>query len=462
MEKRGVKFNHLFIRYFVLLGVLIALWVAFLFWFYGFSKYQGYASRDQASINKVLNVEPAFLNQNPFDPTVLPEKTKYILYDESGMPTTTNMEDKDYLYYIELPIDYFKNRGLEEFRSVSYSGNNDQSIHIYTLDQGYLLLEVYAPYMMTVPFLAYKDLPAIPIFAASGFAVIVILILILSKIFNRKLKKEVSPIIKTVKKIEKQNLDFILPISSIQEFNSVLTSIDIMRNSLKNSLTEQWKKEEEQKFQTASLAHDIKTPLTVIKGNTELLLEAENSNMDQLILKDIQENSRKVENYLGLLVGGGSPPKETEQSMEEIHTSVFVGELMEGMHSLLRSRDIKIKIINNNVEDFYGNRELLIRALSNILTNAVEFTPQGGEVSFILEKEDLYTEFIVEDQGEGFTKESLEKGKLKFYTHDKERSGKHYGMGLFIAEEIAKKHHGELILENQEHGGRVVLRIENK
>src|SRR5699024_6112181 len=115
------------------------------------------------------------------------------------------------------------------------------------------------------------------------------------------------------------------------------------------------------------------------------------------------------------LVGGGSPPKETEQSMEEIHTSVFVGELMEGMHSLLRSRDIKVKIINNNVEDFYGNRELLIRALSNILTNTVEFTPQGGEVSFILEKEDLYTEFIVEDQGEGFTKESLEKGKLKFY-----------------------------------------------
>ena len=195
MEKRGVKFNHLFIRYFVLLGVLIALWVAFLFWFYGFSKYQGYASRDQASINKVLNVEPAFLNQSPFDPRVLPAKTKYILYDESGMPTTTNMEDKDYLYYIELPIDYFKNRGLEEFRSVSYSGNNGQIIHLYTLDQGYLLLEVYAPYMMTVPFLAYKDLPAIPIFVISGVAVIVILILVFSRIFNKKLKIEVTPII---------------------------------------------------------------------------------------------------------------------------------------------------------------------------------------------------------------------------------------------------------------------------
>lgn len=257
-------------------------------------------------------------------------------------------------------------------------------------------------------------------------------------------------------------MDFPLPISSIQEFNFVLSSIDIMRNSLKKSLTEQWRKEEEQKLQIAYLAHDIKTPLTVIKGNTELLLEAENSNMDQLILKDIQENSIKVENYLGLLVGSGTFPETTENNVEEIKASIFVEELMEMIHSLLRSREIKVKIINNKVEDFYGNRELLLRALANILNNAIELTPIGEEVSFLLEKNDLYTEFIVEDQGEGFTTETLEKGKLKFFTHEKERSGKHYGMGLFIADEIAQKHHGELILENQDHGGRVILRIENK
>ena len=81
---------------------------------------------------------------------------------------------------------------------------------------------------------------------------------------SRKLKIQLSPLIMATEQIQKQNLDFEVESSEISEYNAVLNSISEMKDSLKLSLEQQWKAEQSQREQIAALAHDLKTPLTVI------------------------------------------------------------------------------------------------------------------------------------------------------------------------------------------------------
>lgn len=73
------------------------------------------------------------------------------------------------------------------------------------------------------------------------------------------------------KEISEQNLDFEVGHSNIKEFEDVLCSFSSMKDNLKSSLEKQWNAEKLQREQIAALAHDLKTPLTVIQGNADLI-----------------------------------------------------------------------------------------------------------------------------------------------------------------------------------------------
>ncbi|NJA30077.1 two-component system sensor histidine kinase, partial [Clostridioides difficile] len=98
-------------------------------------------------------------------------------------------------------------------------------------------------------------------------------IVILSKVFGKKFNIEMELLKNTTEKIEQQDLDFVVESSKIYEINNVLFSMDKMKLALKDSLEKQWMLEENRKEQISALAHDIKTPLTIIHGNTDLLIE---------------------------------------------------------------------------------------------------------------------------------------------------------------------------------------------
>lgn len=79
----------------------------------------------------------------------------------------------------------------------------------------------------------------------------------------------------TAERVEREDLDFEREYSDIQEVDHVLGALYQMKEALQKSLKEQWDIKRQKEDQIASLAHDIKTPLTIIRGNTELLLEEE-------------------------------------------------------------------------------------------------------------------------------------------------------------------------------------------
>ena len=96
-----------------------------------------------------------------------------------------------------------------------------------------------------------------------------------------------------------------------------------------------------------------------------------------------------------------------------------------------------------------GVYDQIVRAVMNIIKNAAEHTEAGGQMNIYIEEKNNKLEFTVEDTGSGFTREALLHGTEQFFMDDKSRSGSaHYGIGLFSAETIAKRHGGEILLAN--------------
>ena len=102
--------------------------------------------------------------------------------------------------------------------------------------------------------------------------------------------------------VAKQNLDFEVGHSNIKEFEDVLLSFSRMKESLKASLEQQWEAEHMQKEQIAALAHDLKTPLTVIQGNADLISETELDEEQRLYAEYISSSSEQMQLYIRTLI----------------------------------------------------------------------------------------------------------------------------------------------------------------
>ena len=95
------------------------------------------------------------------------------------------------------------------------------------------------------------------------------------------------------------------------------------------------------------------------------------------------------------------------------------------------------------------NEFLFTRALLNIVSNAVDFTPSKGTIAFDVRTNRTEVEFKISDSGSGFSKEALASATSQFYMEDESRSSNlHYGMGLYIANTIIIKHNGKMSLSN--------------
>ncbi len=280
-------------------------------------------------------------------------------------------------------------------------------------------------------------------------------VIILSKRFSKRVSKEMKVLKDVTENIQMENLCFKTEESNIIEINEVLLALDKMKSELNNSLNKQWKLEESRKEQIAALAHDIKTPLTIIKGNAELLNEL-NLNSDQVIFNgNILGEVKNMEYYIKSLIEIMKSEKEVMLKKENVNLKIFINEIIEQGILLIKDKQIKLtNEVKTNIEIINVDRVSLKRAIINIITNAIDYCPVKGEILFSVDSDNEYISFAIEDNGRGFTNEGLDSATEQFYQGDKSRNSKnHYGMGLYITRNIIKKHGGNLILENSKEMG---------
>ena len=130
----------------------------------------------------------------------------------------------------------------------------------------------------------------------------VAIIIIPSIRFGKRIKKQMQPVLDAIGQIKDQNLEYETSCSGIKEFDDCLSAIDDMRDALRESLEKQWKTEQEKKQQMSALAHDIKTPLTIVRGNAELLSETELTTEQKNNITYVLNGTTQIQSYVKQLI----------------------------------------------------------------------------------------------------------------------------------------------------------------
>ena len=283
----------------------------------------------------------------------------------------------------------------------------------------------------------------------------VMFFLLFVRSMGRKLGNKLALVEAASGQIAGQNLD--TPISTsagIKEFNHALQSMDDMRSTLKDALIKQWESEQQRKQEIAALAHDIKTPLTIIGGNAELLLEDKLEEEQATLVNSIYRAGMRAQQVVSALQQVSIIDIDNEE-MEWIDVVSMLNELNAILSPLAKDKSISLEYVHSeNLRQIMVYPSMLARALINIVENSIRFTETGGHITISICQNERETLFSVQDQGPGFSRTALHHAKEMFWQQDTSRTGgRNYGIGLFIAEKVAQKHSGQLLLENTSQGG---------
>lgn len=286
----------------------------------------------------------------------------------------------------------------------------------------------------------------------SFFVLLLILVIIIAALFAKKLKKELIPVVEATQQIKKKNLEFELRTSHIQEFNEVINSIEEMKIALAKSLKKEWDTEERRKTHIATLAHDIKTPLTIIKGNAELLMEENVSSEIKGYLESIEKGGNQIEHYITLLIEATKNDNKLEMKKERVKLGDFVKELIRQTQVLCKSYQVElIKEVNiRSACMLVMDEEKVLRAVMNVVVNALEHTEKQRQIKLRVIEKGQALIMQVEDYGCGFTQEALKYASNQFFTQNIARTGTHYGLGLYMTKQVITGHKGIVTYENKE------------
>ena len=380
-----------------------------------------------------------------FNPDILPDGTSYVFLTrefklkKSNMPV--NLQEESLLNY------QFKNAHGGKY---GYFQSFERSDGIVIVN--YQLTPRYGNEWLNQHF------PNANLMMIGSMMVSILLIfVVLTLFYANKLRQQLRPILKATEKIAEQDLDFQTSQSTIKEFNQVLSGLDYMRAALRDSLMENWKAEQDKQNQISALTHDLKTPLTVARGNAELLAMTPLDEEQTDLLEHFQKGIAQVDSYVQELSELNKTSLTKTLTLEDISVREFVEDIYNQTLSLAQTKQINVVFDKKEIKkEIIGHwdRTLLNRAFMNIVSNAVEHTPSGSQLLLTARVEEDEFKFICLDSGPGFSLESLEKATQLFYQEDKSRQSRnHSGLGLTIANDIIRLHHGSLGLSNDDSTG---------
>ena len=271
-----------------------------------------------------------------------------------------------------------------------------------------------------------------------------------------KLKKPFHVLNQAVQKISANDLDFHIEYEGQDEFGRLCHAFEIMRQELEQNNKKMWNSVEERKRLNAAFAHDLRTPLTVMRGHTDLLLSTitEDTDPSGEMASSIRAISNQVTrlNSFADTMGSLQRLEDYEPCLKHIPSSALAGMVSQTATALFPNGQVEIHTEFENL-DLLVDKEALAQICENILSNAARYVKEAVTIS--LQQVQEYLIITVEDDGTGFTKKDLANASLAYYRGEKTRSdaASHFGLGLYISNILAEKLGGGLQLSNGASGG---------
>ena len=279
--------------------------------------------------------------------------------------------------------------------------------------------------------------------------------------YQNKLRVPIEELAQASKKIAENHLDFHIAYENKDEMGILCKEFERMRGQLARNNRTLWRTVEEEKMLRAAIAHDIRAPLSVLKGYHEMLTEyLPGTDIDMgKAMEMLSESGRQIERMdafveamrkMSSLESRELTAEEisTGQLEEDIRTELVVLEKEYGKQCALQAPD--------SGEVFCGDKEIILEVTEDLLSNALRYGKQ--QISVMVKTGCFELSIRVRDDGEGF-REDTEKITEAFHSQNVKDSLKHAGIGMYISRLYCEKHGGKLVLENDEQGGAVVTAI---
>ena len=411
----------------------------------GLITYADYSERSAKNLAPVIAATPDLTDVQ------LPMGCKYLVLDKNYQVTVTTLEGDDL------------DRAMEYAISRKINTNLNKQYLLVTRENEYVVLQYYiGSQFINEWFYKHFPSPEILLYILMGINCVAVCVILTAK-FAKNMRAQLSPLFEATEKVAEQNLDFEVGHSKIKEFEDVLCSFSDMKNNLKLSLEKQWSAEQLQKEQIAALAHDLKTPLTVIQGNIDLISETELDDEQRLYAGYITESSGQMGVYIRTLIDISRTVAGYQLNLEEFDMADYMEQIEAQANSLCLTKEICLHMETGaDLGTFKADKLLLERAIMNVISNALDYSPPKGTVYVEVQKPDNFLQISIIDEGSGFMPEALHHAQEQFFMGNKSRtSNMHFGMGLYITSSIIKQHNGQLILKNSDKtkGAQVIIKI---
>ena len=263
---------------------------------------------------------------------------------------------------------------------------------------------------------------------------------------TRILRREIRKISKANDSIEKLQLEFEREHSDYIEISGILDSIDSMARSLKASLEKQWNMQMTQREMIESITHDVRTPITLIKGNIELLKEDQENVLERA--EDALSGVERLEYFLKKL----NDFSDLTEVPKEVVSKGVLDYWIKIVTSICKLKGFSLSILSYDASNIKLDKNSISIAIQNLVNNAIENSSVGSTI-FIGFYDDIddYT-IVVRDQGDGLNNDILYNLREK-YVSTKMYDNNIHGLGLSIVTKILETNKGQLLLKNYDNQG---------
>lgn len=448
-NKRGtLGLGSMFEVYIFLMGFALLIWAAISLFAFNLLINAGVIYPANYAEYRISEVSEQIKTANEVTSDLIPEVCRYVVFSDDGEVLSGNLNEKD----VETAWKVLSNNNYSDGRFYKIIIRSDEYVVLqYRLKPQYKSMwmneHLPTPENLMIFFILFGCIGIMQIFA---------------KRFGYRIRKKMAPMREPLEQIGDRNLDFKVNYSGVREIDECLVALDDMRYALKTSLQKQWETEQEKNRQMSALAHDIKTPLTVVRGNSELLLETELTVEQKNYADYISGSVLQIQNYVQTLIEVTKSQEGIEQTPVKVKVADILVDIKKQTMGLSEVYQFQInwkeecenEVVISVVYDH------VVRAVMNIVRNASEHTPKGGIINITATYSGEELIFTVEDSGSGFTPEAIARGTEQFFMDDSSRTGSsHYGIGLFFAKKVAKEHGGKIILANSKETGGAKVEI---
>ncbi len=267
--------------------------------------------------------------------------------------------------------------------------------------------------------------------------------------YKIKLKTPIIILSDGIKNLLEDNLDFSVQYSRNDELGLLCQTLEKVRNELYDNNKRMWNLLEERKVLTDSVSHDLRTPITVMKGYLDYLgksicknkLDTKNI---ETTLKSMNEATIRLENYVNS-IQNIQKIDNIKLTKTDVDVTDFISGLKKDFLMIAKEKDRKLVIEDKiDLNKVCIDKSVVYRILENIIDNALRYSKE--KIIIYINQRDKFLEFQIIDDGDGFSEDDLKNATNRFYT-SKSNSGL-FGIGLTISKMLCEKHGGTLKIRN--------------